>query len=234
MDARKGRGGGGEGEGGKRRGHGGRHSKTAPPPGCKWPTKSRPAILWGVWMASKGAPRFKSLAQFCLVFSKANKAVRCATCASKEGSWHDFFGVPFTLQTFSLHSHYTRISFHSHYTHISLHSHYTHISFQKFCNFSFVGGGGGMGLPWEHNGTQTNSGQHESSTQQVKFPPMNSKCKCEKIMGVLFFWFTAHDKNWVIENCPYQRSKQTNKRNKTMCVFKTLLFWVRKIVFSFW
>jgi hypothetical protein len=63
-----------------------RHSKTAPPPGCKWPTKSRPAILRRVWMASKGAPRFKSLAQFCLVFSKANKDVRCATCASKEGS----------------------------------------------------------------------------------------------------------------------------------------------------
>ncbi|CAK9193150.1 unnamed protein product [Sphagnum jensenii] len=36
--------------------------------------------------ASKEAPRFKSLAPFCLVFSKANKDVKCATCASKQGS----------------------------------------------------------------------------------------------------------------------------------------------------
>lgn len=79
-------------EGGRRQGKGGtgaggRHSKTAPPPGCKWPTKSRPTILRGVLDgASKEAPRFKSLAPFCLVFSKANKDVKCATCASKQGS----------------------------------------------------------------------------------------------------------------------------------------------------
>jgi hypothetical protein len=39
---------------------------------------------------------------------------------------------------------------------------------------------------------------------------MNSKCKCEKSMGFFFFFFflTMHDKNWVIENCPYQRVKK--------------------------
>jgi hypothetical protein len=164
---RKGRG----GEGGKGKGARRRHSKTAPPPGCKWPTKSRPAILRGVWMASKGAPRFKSLAQFCLVFSKANKDVRCATCASKEGSSHDFFCVLFTLHTyltpftlhtyltpFTLHTishsiHTTHIShsIHSHYTNISLHSHYTHISFHSHYTLPW----------WEHDGTQTLGGQHE-------------------------------------------------------------------------
>jgi hypothetical protein len=141
MDARCGgrrqqAGRGGEGRG-RRQGKGARrrHSKTAPPPGCKWPTKSRPAILREVWMASKGAPRFKSLAQFCLVFSKANKDVRCATCASKDMIL--FFGVPFTLQTyltpFTLHTYLIPFTLHTYLTPFTLHTishsiHTTHIS----------------------------------------------------------------------------------------------------------
>ncbi len=55
-----------------------------------------------VWMASKGAPRFKSLAQFCLVFFKANKDVRCVPHVhQKKGLGMIFFlGVPFTPHTY--------------------------------------------------------------------------------------------------------------------------------------
>jgi hypothetical protein len=68
-------------------GAGGRHSKTAPPPGCKWPTKNRPAILRGVLDGPvKRRHASNLLPHFCLVFSKANKDVKCATCASKQGS----------------------------------------------------------------------------------------------------------------------------------------------------
>jgi hypothetical protein len=143
MDARKGRGGGGEGEGGKRRGHGGRHSKTAPPPGCKWPTKSRPAILWGVWMASKGRATLQiSCPNFVWCFLRPTRLSGVPHVHQKKGL--DMIFLAFHSHYKHSHSiHTTHVSHSIHTTHISHSIHTTHISHSKnFAIFLLWGGGG--------------------------------------------------------------------------------------------
>jgi len=193
------------GEGGKGRGHGGRHSKTAPPPGCKWPTKSRPAILWGVWMASKGRATLQiSCPNFVWCFLRPTRLSGVPHVHQKKGV--DMIFLAFHSHYKHSHSiHTTHVCHSIHTTHISHSIHTTHISHSKIFAIFLLGGGGGDGL--ENTMAPKQTLGNTSSARQEKLPRMNSKCKCEKIMGFSKN-FTTHDKNWVIENCPYQRVKK--------------------------
>jgi len=120
---------------------------------------------------------------------------------------HTQYLIPFTLHKISHSSSHTHTISHSIHTtqylsHSSSHIHNISHSIHTTHNIS---------LHSHYTQYLTPKCQRRKTKQEKLSPSMNSKCKCEKSMGFFFFVFflTMHDKNWVIENCPYQRVKKT-------------------------